>query len=100
MLVGVLGMGICIMAHAETFRCQKNGQTVFSDLPCAAGAARVDVGTDRVSRTQRMQAEVVDQRNRRQLSELEYNAAQARNYHGGVIVAPDPAATSSRGYRR
>lgn len=77
-----------IAADAETYRCAQGGKTVISDLPCAAGAERVDRGSDQVTRSQKREAEEVNRRNRTELSELEAKAARDRNYRGGVIVVP------------
>lgn len=91
------GLFSCIV-HAETYRCSKNGQTVFSDLPCAAGVAPIDNNSDRTTREQRQQAEIVRSRNNRQLSELEYRAAEARAYRGGVTILPDAQGHSTNSY--
>lgn len=97
----LLAIAVTVL-QAETYRCQKGGQTVFSDVPCAAGANRVDVGADQVGRNQKQQAELVRERDRRQLSELEYRAARERSYHGGVYIPSEtPANTGSTTiYRR
>lgn len=86
---------------AETYKCSKGGQAVFSDVPCASGASRVDAHSDVVSREQRRQAEIIHERNRGQLSELEYRAARERGFRGGVYIlgsdsAPTTSTTSSR----
>lgn len=83
-------------AEADTYKCIQGGKTVFSDIPCVAGANRVDQGADQVSREQRRQTEVVNHKNARQLSELEYNAARNRGYQGGAMVVPTDPAPSSR----
>jgi len=94
----VLGLMSCgsVVAAAETYRCTKGGQTVISDAPCAPGAGRVDDRSDAVSREQRRQAELVDIKNRRQLSEIESHNARERSYKGGVyVLEPTPATTST-----
>ncbi len=94
----VLGLMSCgsVVAAAETYRCTKGGQTVISDAPCAPGAGRVDDRSDAVSREQRRQAELVDMKNRRQLSEIESHNARERSYKGGVyVLEPTPATTST-----
>jgi hypothetical protein len=78
--------GLCLNVQAETYKCTQSGKTVFSDSPCMAGASRVDQGTDQVGRSQKRQAELVDQKNRTQLSELEYRAARDRNVRGSYNV--------------
>lgn len=85
---------LCLPALADTYRCVKGGQAVFSDTPCAAGVSRVDQGTDNVSRDQRRQAEFVNLRNRSQLSELEYRAARDRNTAGNVLILPGEAVST------
>lgn len=72
--------------NAETFKCTQNGKFIISDTPCMAGASRVDTTSDAVSQEQRRQAEQVNQRNRRQLSELEHKAAQDRATRGSLAV--------------
>jgi hypothetical protein len=92
---------ISLNVGADTYKCSKGGQTVFSDVPCAPGANRVDANTDAVSREQGRQAEIVNERNRGQLSELEYRAARERNYRGGVyILGSETAPGNSPAYRR
>ena len=90
----------CLSAGAQTYKCVQGGKTTFSDLPCAASANRVDQHVDGVSREQRYQAEIINQRNARQLSELEYNAARNRYQRGGgAQVLPgdtDPSSTKNR----
>jgi len=90
-----------LSASAQTYKCLQGGKPVFSDIPCAGDASRVDEHSDGVSRDQRRQAEIVNQKNSSQLSELEYNAARNRYNRGGVQVlqgdATDPA--TSRTYR-
>lgn len=86
-------------AGAETYRCVQGGKTVISDLPCAAGADRVDQRSDQVTKSQKRQAEEVNQKNRAQLSELEAKSARDRSYRGGVIELPpqpSPVASSPR----
>lgn len=78
----------CFGAAAETYKCAKGGQTVYSDQPCASTATRVDEAADQVSRAQRRQAEAVNQSNRRQLSELEYQAARDRYTARKVTAVP------------
>ena len=92
---------VSLDAVADTYKCSKGGQTVFSDVPCAPGASRVDAHTDNVSREQRRQAEILNENNRGQLSEPEYRAARERNYRGGVyVLESDPAPGSSSSNRR
>ena len=79
-------VGLCLNVQAETYKCTQGGKTVFSDIPCKGGANRVDQGTDQVERSQKRQAELVNQKNRTQLSELEYRAARDRNVRGGYSV--------------
>jgi hypothetical protein len=79
---------IAVDAVAGTYKCTQAGKTVISDVPCAAGASKVDQSSDHVSRSQRLQAEVVNQRNQSQLSELEYKAARDRNVRGGIAILP------------
>lgn len=101
--MSVLVLVCCISQNvaADTYKCSKGGQTVFSDVPCAPGANRVDAHTDTVSREQGRQAEIVNERNRGQLSELEYRAARERNFRGGVyILGSDAAPGGSPSYRR
>ena len=77
---------------ADTYKCAVAGKSVYSDIPCASSSARVDASTDKVSRGQRAEADVVNQSNRRQLAELEYRAAVDRNTPGKILVV-EPAAT-------
>jgi len=79
---------------ADTYKCSVAGKSVYSDIPCAASSARVDASTDKVSRGQKQEAEVVNQSNRRQLSELEYRSAVERNTPGKVMVF-DPGTTAT-----
>lgn len=79
---------ICLDAAAETFKCVKEGKTVYSDLPCASTAARVDDMSDKVSRVQRRQADDVNRQNRQQLSELEYQAARDRYTPRKITAVP------------
>lgn len=83
-------LGFSAPCSAGTYKCVQNGKTVIADVPCAAHADRVDQTSDKVSRSQQRQAEIVDMRNRNQLSELEWKARQERNYRGGVSVIPGP----------
>lgn len=94
----------CLAADAETYKCVQGGKTTFSDTPCAAGASRVDQHSDGISREQRRQADIINQKNASQLSELEYNAARNRYQRGGgVQVLPGDTEQSpspkNRGYR-
>lgn len=73
-------------ALAETYKCVRGGQTVYSDISCASGAARVDDQADKVSRERQRQAEAVNSANRRQLSELEYQAARDRYIPRTVVT--------------
>lgn len=78
---------ICFDAAAGTYKCLKDGKSVYSDTPCASNAARVDAQSDSVSRSQRIQAESVYASNRGQLSELEYRNMRNGNYRGqGNVV--------------
>lgn len=90
-------------ATAQTYKCVQGGKAVFSDIPCASGANRVDQHTDGVSRDQRRQAELVNQKNNTQLYELESNAAQGRHQRNSVQVLQGDATPSeqinNRGYR-
>lgn len=79
---------LCQESFAETYKCAREGKTVYSDLPCSAGAARVDGGADKVDRDQRRQAEAVNRANRRQLSELEYQASRDRYGIGRAAILP------------
>lgn len=86
--------------QAETYKCTQGGKTVFSDLPCMAGASRVDHGTDQINRSQKRQAELVDQKNRTQLSELEYRAARDRNVRGSYSIIDSTNSTDVPRTRR
>lgn len=88
---------VCFNAAADTFKCVRDGKTVYSDVPCAANAARVDARSDSISRSQRMQAEGVYRNNRSQLSELEYQNAYNRSYlgQGNVVESSVPDKSSS-----
>ena len=82
---------------ADTYKCVVAGKSVYSDIPCASSSARVDASADKVSRGQKLEAEVINQGNRRQLSELQYRAAVDRNTPGRILVVePDPAPTSAQ----
>ncbi|UCV03682.1 DUF4124 domain-containing protein [Dechloromonas denitrificans] len=72
--------------QADTYKCTQGGKTVFSDTPCMAGAGRVDDQADQINRSQKRQAELVHEKNRTQLSDLEYRAARDRNVKGGYNV--------------
>lgn len=88
-------------AVADTYKCVIGGKSVYSDVPCANSSARVDAATDKVSRGQKLEAEVVNQTNRRQLSELEYRAAIDRNTPGKVLVVePSTPTTNAQPYGR
>lgn len=63
-------------ANAETYKCSQNGKTVYSDLPCATNAARVDYSADRVTADQRRQAEIVHLKN--QVSALQSDLEESR----------------------
>lgn len=65
-----------IPAMAETYKCEKDGKVVYSDIPCSHTARRVDGMSDNVSRDQRRQADQVNYNNRRQLQQLEYESAR------------------------
>lgn len=81
---GLLLLGICLAAHAQTYKCLQGGKTVYSDVACPGGSAgRVDQRSDATDRDQRRQAELVDLKNRSQLAELEYRAARDRQQRGG-----------------
>lgn len=73
---------------AGTYKCNKNGQSVYSDTPCAPDAARVDQGEDHVSRDQKRQAYRVQQENKQQLRELEYENIRDRYTRRPVHVIP------------
>lgn len=93
---------LAVDAGADTYKCTQAGKTVISDTPCAAGASKVDQSTDKISRSQKLQAEVINQRNRVQLSELEYKAARDKNIRGGVAILPGEPETQPsprRAYR-
>ena len=79
----VVGSGLAV---AETYKCQTDGKTNYSDIPCAARSARVDSASDKVSRSQKLQAEVVDQQNRNQLSDLQYQAARTRQTPASIYI--------------
>lgn len=88
------------LATAETFRCQSAGKTIYSDIPCAANSARVDSSGDKVSRSQKLQAEIVDRQNHDQLSELQYRAARTRQTPASIYILnsanPPPASATTR----
>lgn len=88
------------ITNAETFKCVQNGKSIISDSPCMLGAARVDQIGDNVTQEQRRQAEVVNYRNRRQLAELEYKAAQDRASRGGIGIYESPQPSTSLPPRR
>jgi len=80
-------LALCSLpVQAETYKCLRGGQSVFSDTPCQAGASRVDQKTDRIEGSRQRQAELVHQKNQRQLSELEYQASRDRHVRGGYGV--------------
>jgi uncharacterized membrane protein YcjF (UPF0283 family) len=82
---------LTVDAGADTYKCSQAGKTVISDIPCAAGASKVDQSTDTISRRQKLEAEVINQRNRTQLTELEIKAARDRNIRGSVaIISAEP----------
>lgn len=43
MILVVFVAAAWLPAHAQVFKCQEGGKTVFSDRPCGASAAAVDV---------------------------------------------------------
>lgn len=86
--------------NAETFKCTQNGKSIISDSPCMLGAARVDQISDKVTQEQRRQAEIVNYRNRRQLAELEYKAAQDRPSRGGAAIYENPPPPTGLQQRR
>lgn len=65
-----------VIANADTYKCTKGGQTVYSDTPCAASASKVDAFSDKLSNDQRTQAAKVHQGNKNMLSEIEYQEAR------------------------
>jgi hypothetical protein len=71
-------MSFGMIANAETYKCTKGGQTIYSDTSCSAGASKVDAFSDKLSNDQRLQAEFVQQNNRKTLSEIEYQEARDR----------------------
>ena len=73
-------------AIGETFKCQNKGKVTYADTPCSARGARVDSASDKVSQVQRLQAEVVNQQNRNQLSELQYQAARSRQTPASIYI--------------
>jgi len=85
---------------ADTYRCSVAGKTVISDIPCASGASKVDQSSDHVSRSQKLQAELVDRRNNTQLTELEYKAARDRNIRGGILILPGEPTSQPTSTRR
>lgn len=80
-LFALLGLGLPV--QAETYKCSQGGKTVISDIPCMAGASRVDQSADQIGRSQKRQAELVHQKNQSQLSELEYRTARDHTVKGG-----------------
>lgn len=98
-LMSVLGLGLNV--QAETYKCSQGGKTVFSDMPCMVGASRVDQQTDQIERSQKRQAELVHQKNRTQLSELEYRAARDNNARGNYqIIGGMPSSETPQARRR
>ena len=80
-------LALCSLpVQAETYKCVRGGQSVFSDTPCQAGASRVDQKTDRIEGSRQRQAELVHQKNQRQLSELEYQASRDRQMGGYSVI--------------
>lgn len=92
--------GVCLSVQAETYKCNQGGKTVFSDTPCMTGAGRVDHQTDQVERSQKRQADLVHQKNRTQLSELEYRAARDRNVPGSYSIIDSMNSGEPRPLRR
>lgn len=90
-------------AMAETYKCQTDGKTTYSDIPCAAKSTRVDSASDKVSKSQKLQAEIVDQKNHNQLSDLQYQAARTRQTPASIYILNSanspPPNTSSRTIR-
>jgi ribosomal protein L29 len=91
---------VSVGAVADTYRCSISGKTVISDTPCASKASKVDQSSDQVSRSQKLQAELVNQRNQSQLSELEYKAARDRNVRGGIAILPGEPISQPSSNRR
>lgn len=103
-LLFALLVSAAFSTSAETYKCVQAGKTIFSDTPCASGASRVDQNSDGVSKDQRRQAELVNQKNNTQLYELESRAAQGRYQRNSVQVwqgdtAPSNQDNNARGYR-
>lgn len=74
----ILLLVVSSSANAGTYRCVQGGKTIYSDVPCAHDASRVDAGADSVDRRQRREAENVNYRTQNQLRELQYEQERAK----------------------
>jgi hypothetical protein len=88
-LVAVIATWFCTTAHAETYRCEVDGKTLYSDAPCAVGkqtgviADDPSVGpTDKAAAAARLRADKatladLDRRRAQELKEDQQAAALA-----------------------
>lgn len=75
---------VCLPAHAQVYKCQEGGKTVFSDRPCGAGAKVIDASpaTGEGDRSEYNSSAARLQRNTEYLREKEQreDAARAQRY--------------------
>lgn len=81
---------------ADTYKCVVAGKSVYSDVPCASTSVRVDASSDNVNGMQKREAEIINQSNRRQLSELEYRSAVERNSSGKALIVESAMSPQSQ----
>jgi hypothetical protein len=62
-----------VNAGAEVYKCTVNGKSVYSDTPCAANAQYVGSGADAVTERQKLEAKIVDLKNKKRVAELEHS---------------------------
>lgn len=87
--------------HAETYRCTVNGQSIYSDVPCATNAQRADALQDRPTEQQqrdRVQQTLKErqQRNRIEARENQEYAARDRALARQLSVEASAAAEQRR----
>lgn len=95
----LLSLLLCSGLVQAQYRCEVNGKSVFSDVPCAHNAQYVGAMQDASNSSERIRQERQNMRDRSQIQSIEYQR-QRDHYNQSRLIAEtaaaDRAAASAR----
>ena len=74
------------LASAQAYKCVSNGRTMYSDLPCASSAARVDSSSDAVSQRNEIERLRRSLNDKQQLQQIEGSKARSEQVHNESVA--------------